>query len=202
MVGGSHFEPKSAQTFAVFTDRYARQTTMPQVYGETGYEEYMQRHFADTQRYVFWMYMLNGAACHTYDAAGLHHMGVDGDPGLKLIWYYTTWQQAKDFPGATQVGMDRRLLEKYPWHRFEPITLVVTATDDNSGVDIVEVSASSSFTTSSFYTVISETTHIPWVMGEQGAAYIREIDRAGNASEITAFRTKFFVYVPVVMRNQ
>ena len=24
------------------------------------------------------------------------------------------------FPGATQVGLGRKLLEKYPWHRFEP----------------------------------------------------------------------------------
>ena len=83
-------------------------------------KQHMQRHFADTQRYVFWMYMLNGAAGHTYGAAGLHHMGVEGDPGLKPIWDYTTWQQAKDFPGATQVGIGRKLLEQYPWHRFEP----------------------------------------------------------------------------------
>jgi hypothetical protein len=120
LVGGSHLSPKSAETLSVFTKRYAEQPTMPLVCGETGYEGHMQRHFADTQRYVFWMYMLNGAAGHTYGAAGLHHMGVEGDPGLKPIWDYTTWQQAKDFPGATQVGIGRKLMEQYPWHRFEP----------------------------------------------------------------------------------
>ena len=120
LVGGSHFEPTSAQTLARFTSRYAGQPTMPLVCGETGYEEHMQRHFADTQRYVFWMYMLSGAAGHTYGAAGLHHMGVEGDPGLKPIWDYTTWQQARDFPGATQVGMGGKLLKRFPWHRFEP----------------------------------------------------------------------------------
>jgi hypothetical protein len=119
LVGGSHFSPMSAETFAVFTKRYAEQPTMPVLCGETGYEGHMQRHFADTQRYVFWMYMLSGAAGHTYGAAGLHHMGVEGDPGLKPIWDYTTWQQAIEFPGATQVGMGGKLLEAYPWHRFE-----------------------------------------------------------------------------------
>ncbi len=120
LVGGSHFEPTSAWTLARFTSRYAGQPTMPLVCGETRYEEHMQRHFADTQRYVFWMYMLSGAAGHTYGAAGLHYMGVEGDPGLKPIRDYTTWQQAKDFPGATQVGMGGKLLREYPWHRFEP----------------------------------------------------------------------------------
>jgi hypothetical protein len=120
LVGGSHFSPKSANTLAVFTKRYAEQPTMPLVCGETGYEGHMQRHFADTQRYVFWMYMLSGAAGHTYGAAGLHHMGIEGDPGLKPIWDYTTWQQAKEFPGATQIGMGGKLLMDYPWQRFEP----------------------------------------------------------------------------------
>jgi len=120
LVGGSHFAPRSAGTLRVFTKRYAESPTMPLVCGETGYEGHMQRHFADTQRYVFWMYMLSGAAGHTYGAAGLHHMGVEGDPGLKPIWDWTTWQQAKDFPGATQVGMGRKLLEEYEWRRFEP----------------------------------------------------------------------------------
>ncbi len=120
LVGGSHYAPKSAETLSKFTGRYGQQPTMPLVCGETGYEEHMQRHFADTQRYVFWMYMLSGAAGHTYGAAGLHHMGVEGNPGLKPIWDYTTWQEAMTFPGATQVGMGGKLLQDYPWHRFEP----------------------------------------------------------------------------------
>jgi hypothetical protein len=119
-VGGSHFSPMSAGTLKVFTKRYAEAPSMPLVCGETGYEGHMQRHFADTQRHVFWMYMLHGAAGHTYGAAGLHHMGVEGDPGLKPIWDWTTWQQAKEFPGATQVGMGAQFLANYPWERFEP----------------------------------------------------------------------------------
>jgi len=139
-VGGSHFEPISANTLKIFTDRYGKKPTMPLVCGETGYEGHMQRHFADTQRHIFWMYMLNGAAGHTYGSAGLHHMGVEGDLGLGPVWDYnqkrdselfngqsialcawdyTTWQEAKNFPGAEQVGLGRRVLEAYPWNKFE-----------------------------------------------------------------------------------
>lgn len=120
LAGGSHAQPTSAGTLSAFTDLYDREPAMPVLCGETGYEGHMQRHFQDVQRHVFWMYMLNGSAGHTYGAAGLHHMGVEGDPGLKPIWDYTTWEQAMDFPGATQVGMGRKLLEQYPWWRFEP----------------------------------------------------------------------------------
>lgn len=89
-----------------------------------------------------------------------------------------------------------------PLSATEPVTLVVTATDDNSGVGFVEVSDSASFFPSSFYTVTAETTEIPWVMGDKGAAYIRAIDRAGNQSETTTVATTFFIYVPLVMRNK
>ena len=120
MVGGSHFDPTGAATLANFTNQYQEKPVMPILCGETGYEGHMQRAFEDVQRYVFWMYMLNGAAGHTYGAAGLHHMGVEGDPGLNPIWDYTTWQQAKEFNGAIQVGRGKQLLEEYSWQRFEP----------------------------------------------------------------------------------
>ena len=120
MAGGSHFQPTAAATLLSFTKTYFSQPTMPVLCGETGYEGHMQRHFQDAQRHVFWMYLLSGAAGHTYGAAGIHHMGVEGDPGLMPIWDYTTWKEAMQFPGATQVGQGRKLLEQYPWWRFEP----------------------------------------------------------------------------------
>lgn len=120
MAGGSHSRPTATSTLSSFINAYQRTPTMPVLCGETGYEGHMQRHFQDVQRHVFWMYMLNGAAGHTYGAAGIHHMGVEGDPGLKPIWDWTTWKEAMNFPGATQVGLGKKLLEQYPWWRFEP----------------------------------------------------------------------------------
>lgn len=61
---------------------------------------------------------------HTYGAAGIWHASVEGDAGHTGIsgheYDFTTWKEGMAFPGATQVGLGKKLLEKYPWHRFEP----------------------------------------------------------------------------------
>ena len=92
--------------------------------GETCYEGHMQQGFGDVQRHVFWMDMLSGAAGQTYGAAGIWHAGVEGDPGHTGAWGapydFTTWKQGMNYPGSTQLGLGKKLLEKYPWWRFEP----------------------------------------------------------------------------------
>ena len=90
---------------------YARKPVMPAVIGEYCYEGHMQTAFQDVQRYVFWGCMLSGAAGHTYGAAGIWHMGVEGDPGITPIYDWTTWKEGMNYPGSTQLGMGKRLLE-------------------------------------------------------------------------------------------
>jgi hypothetical protein len=120
MIGGSHGEPLTRGTLSWFTDAYAKTPTMPVLCGETGYEGHMQNHFQDVQRHVFWMYMLSGAAGHTYGAAGVWHASVEGDPGITPVYDLTTWKESMNFPGSTQLGLGKKLLEQYPWARFEP----------------------------------------------------------------------------------
>jgi hypothetical protein len=79
----------------------------------------MQNNFQDLQRHMFWSFMLSGAAGHTYGAAGIWHSGVDGDPGITPVYDWTTWQEGMNYPGSTQLGLCKKLLEKYPWSRFE-----------------------------------------------------------------------------------
>jgi hypothetical protein len=98
----------------------ARTPVMPAVIGEYCYEGHMQTAFQDVQRYVFWGSMLSGAAGHTYGAAGVWHMSVEGDPGITPIYDWTTWKEGMNYPGSTQLGLGKRLLEEYPWARFEP----------------------------------------------------------------------------------
>jgi hypothetical protein len=64
--------------------------------------------------------MLSGSAGLTYGAAGVWHASVEGDPGLARVYDSTTWQEGMNYPGSTQLGRGKRLLEQYPWARFEP----------------------------------------------------------------------------------
>ena len=99
---------------------YDRNPPMPAMIGEYCYEGHMQTAFQDVQRFVFWGCMLNGAAGLTYGAAGIWHMSVDGDPGITPVYDLTTWKEGMIAPGSTQIGLGKKLLEQYPWARFQP----------------------------------------------------------------------------------
>lgn len=92
----------------------------PALCGEACYEGHMQTNFADIQRYLFWSMMLSGAAGHTYGAAGVWQASVPGDPGIDPVYDWTTWDEGMAYPGSAQLGLGKRLLEKFPWHRCEP----------------------------------------------------------------------------------
>jgi len=127
MVGGNHDERRAIaeETLALLTSACAKKPAMPVLVGETCYEGHMQQGFGDVQRHVFWMNMLSGAAGHTYSAAGIWHAGVEGDHGNWGAWGgqpydWTTWKEGMKYPGSTQLGIGKKLLEQYPWWRFEP----------------------------------------------------------------------------------
>ncbi len=129
MVGGNHDERVAVEpaTLAIVTAAYAKDPPMPVLVGETCYEGHMQQGFGDVQRRMFWGNMLNGAAGHTYGAAGVWHASVEGDPGCASsafggtrVYDWTTWKEGMNYPGATQLGIGKKLLEQYPWARFEP----------------------------------------------------------------------------------
>ncbi len=132
MVGGNHDERVAvdAKTLAIVSTAYAKNPPMPVLVGETCYEGHMQQGFGDVQRRMFWGSILSGAAGHTYGAAGIWHASVEGDPGcasgafggqkVKRVYDWTTWREGMNYPGATQLGIGKKLLEQYPWWRFEP----------------------------------------------------------------------------------
>ena len=127
MVGGNHDErvAVAAKTLAILTTAYAKNPPMPVLVGETCYAGHMQQGFGDVQRRIFWMNMLSGAAGHTYGAAGIWHAGIEGNPGHSGAWGgqaydWTTWKEGMNYPGSAQLGLGKKLLEKYPWSRFEP----------------------------------------------------------------------------------
>jgi hypothetical protein len=127
MVGGNHDERVAVEpkTVAIVSSAYATKPPMPVLVGETCYEGHMQQGFGDVQRRIFWQSLLSGAAGHTYGAAGIWHAGVDGDHGNWGAWGrqpydWTTWKEGMNYPGSAQLGIAKKLLEKYPWQKFEP----------------------------------------------------------------------------------
>ena len=126
MVGGSHRQDDAiGSAIRAFTSAYGKAPAMPTLVGETCYEGHMQQGFQYVQRHIFWQYMLSGAAGHTYGAAGIWHAGMPGDHGNWGAWGgqpydWTTWREGMNYPGAAQIGLGKKLLEEYPWWRFEP----------------------------------------------------------------------------------
>ena len=128
MVGGSHNQDVAiSSAIGNFTTAYSKEPAMPVLVGETCYEGHMQQGFQYVQRHIFWMNMLSGAAGHTYGAAGIWHASVEGDPGCasgafggRKVYDWTTWKEGMNYPGATMLGLGKRLLEKYEWWKFEP----------------------------------------------------------------------------------
>jgi hypothetical protein len=68
--------------------------------------------------------MLNGAAGHTYGANGIWQVNTSEQPygpsPHGLAWGNTPWSEAICLPGSYQLGLGKRLLERYEWWRFEP----------------------------------------------------------------------------------
>ncbi len=77
-------------SISAIKESYSATPTMPTVVGEACYEGHMQLNHPDIQRHLFWGCMLNGAAGHTYGAAGIWHAGVEGDPGITPVYDLTT----------------------------------------------------------------------------------------------------------------
>jgi hypothetical protein len=103
---------------------YAKQPPMPALIDEISYEGILHYSGAEVQRFGFWTGMLSGAAGHTYGANGLWQFNTRAEPfGASPWggnWGNLPWDEAADLPGSAQLGLARRLLERFDWSRFEP----------------------------------------------------------------------------------
>lgn len=79
----------------------------------------------------------------------------------------------------------------------------VTASDDNSGVNKVQISHDMNFGQFLEFAFTGNTTDISWPLQPSGIVYVRVKDRAGNLSQVSSKQgTPYFeIYLPVVLKN-
>jgi hypothetical protein len=102
----------------------ARQPQMPALVGEVNYEGILEGSREEIQRMCFWMCLLSGAAGHTYGANGIWQVNTRaqayGPSPHGASWGDIPWEEAYRLPGSGQLGIAKRLLERFAWWRFEP----------------------------------------------------------------------------------
>jgi hypothetical protein len=110
-------------TVNMLEDALAREPKMPTLVSEVNYEGILESSREEIQRFLFWSSVLSGAAGHTYGANGLWQVNRREKPyGLSphgTSWGNLPWDDAYRLPGSGQLGLAKRLLERYPWWQFE-----------------------------------------------------------------------------------
>jgi len=114
----------AATTVEAMRHSYSANPKMPVIDGEAAYEMLSDSLPTEWARAMFWICMMNGAAGHTYGANGIWQNNRPGDPHGRSPngpgYGSITSQEAMHLPGSTQIGMGKKLLEKYPWQQFKP----------------------------------------------------------------------------------
>ena len=105
-------------------ESYAAEPVMPVIDGEASYEMLGDSLPTEWTRRMFWLCLMNGAAGHTYGANGIWQCNRAGQPHGKSphggSYGKIPWNEAMHLPGSQQVGLGKKLLEQYPWQRFQP----------------------------------------------------------------------------------
>lgn len=102
-------------------DALAQTPPKPVIVGEVCYEGILGSSWHEIQRFLFWSHILSGTAGHTYGAQGVWGFNTaEYLGGIGGRWNERTWQEAAALPGATHVGIGRKILLGLPWEQFEP----------------------------------------------------------------------------------
>lgn len=103
---------------------HALEPPMPVILSECCYEGMFEQNREDLQRFAFWSAVLSGACGFTYGANGVWQVNIEDKPFLSSLYVYShgiiPWRDGMSQPGSTQVGLGKKLLDRYPWWRLEP----------------------------------------------------------------------------------
>ena len=111
-------------TVTCVTEEVARTPPMPVVNGECCYEGILEGSREEVQRFAFWACLLSGAAGYTYGANGIWQLNTREKPYGPSpwggAWGNLPWDDAAKLPGSGQLGLAKRILQRYAWQQFRP----------------------------------------------------------------------------------
>ncbi len=100
-----------------------RQPCLPVIQGEGCFEGFMDSNWEEVQRANFYALYLLGLRGLTYSANGIWQFNNPGDlfgPSANgATLGNILWQEAYRLPGSKQIGIAKRLFERYPWWELE-----------------------------------------------------------------------------------
>ncbi|HOQ67753.1 MAG TPA: DUF4038 domain-containing protein [Candidatus Atribacteria bacterium] len=124
MLQTGHSDDSIGNTVFRIRQSYQSEPIMPVIDGEVAYEGIGGQCKEQVQRLMFWACVLNGAAGHTYGANGIWQVNTRekafGPSPHGMSWGDTPWEEASKAPGSHQLGLSKKLLERYQWWLFEP----------------------------------------------------------------------------------
>jgi len=99
-----------------------REPKMPVIVGEAFYEGHGGTAWEDIQRFSFWSSILSGTYGYTYGAESVFSSHVGGEiyPGIGGTYSSKSWKETYQLAGSKQLGIGKKLLERYPWWQLEP----------------------------------------------------------------------------------
>jgi len=124
MLQTGHSDNSIGNTVFRVQQSYYGEPRKPVVNGEVCYEGIGGQCREQIQRLMFWATILNGACGYTYGANGIWQVNRKDKPfgpsPHGMSWGDTPWEVAYKLPGSKQLGIAKRLLERYRWWKFEP----------------------------------------------------------------------------------
>lgn len=121
MLQTGHFDRNCLNiTLEVLIKSLNKKPYKPVINGEVCYEGICGSNWQDIQRFLFWTNVISGAAGYTYGADGLWcFTDKEEYHGISAGWGSSKWKQSYKFPGAYQLGLGKKFLERYEWQKFE-----------------------------------------------------------------------------------
>ena len=110
-------------TLKTLSKELNRKPKIPVVVGEVNYEGIRFSNYSEIQRLTFWSSFISGAHGFSYGANGIWQVNTRNKPFGNspngYNWGNTPWEDAYKLEGGKQLGLAKKLLQKYEWWNFE-----------------------------------------------------------------------------------